>query len=497
MEQGITEGELILLRFKFMSFFDINSKYDPVRINQLYEQAKWSILFEEIDHTEEEASLFAALQLQATLQLNNAEENAPERDEVDQLLDELEQNLDAAAMNRRDLTHVPELSEYLRYLKPKKIGLKNFRRAYFTFVDLYLNYYNTAQEANGPPAGHFSLKGCEVTQDLSVSQGKFHIKLQVPTAEGMTELILKCDTEYQYAKWMAACRLASRGKTMADSSYNTEVEALKKTLQLQSGKTQNGVQSKQRVPSVQLPSDFNVDEFVSQRYAKKRSKQTLQQRIGDAHQNVKNLSNVEAKLQYIRTWEALPEHGIHYFIVKFRNARKPELIAVAYNRLMKINSDNGESNKTWRFSSMKKWHVNWEIRHIKAQFDNDDIEFKPISADCKVVHEFIGGYIFVSMRSKDQKQTLDEEGFHRLTGDFISRDEYPSNSPDLNLLDYSVWSILEAKACAKPHKDIESLKRALIQTWDEITPEILATIVDNFPKRLEQCIQAFKRGHFE
>lgn len=113
--------------------------------------------------------------------------------------------------------------------------MKNFRRAYFVFRDLYLSYYNTAQEVNGPPLGHFSLKGCEVTQDLSVSQGKFHIKLQVPTAEGMSELVLKCDTEYQFAKWMAACRLASRGKTQADASYNPEVETIKKTLQLQSG----------------------------------------------------------------------------------------------------------------------------------------------------------------------------------------------------------------------------------------------------------------------
>jgi hypothetical protein len=29
--------------------------------------------------------------------------------------------------------------------------------------------------------------------------------------------------------------------------------------------------------------------------------------------------------------------------------------------------------------------------------------------------------------------------------------EWPPNSPDLNPLDYSVWSILEEKACAKPH----------------------------------------------
>ncbi|KAI3422139.1 hypothetical protein GPALN_012672 [Globodera pallida] len=420
MEQGICEGDVVLLRFKFMQFFDMNLKYDPVRINQLYEQAKWSILLEEVEHTEEEASLFAALQLQATLQRNSPERQSPERDEVDMLLDELEQNLDTtASLSRRDLTYVPELTEYLKYLKPKKLGFNNFKRAYFTFRDLYLSYYNTAQDANGPPLGHYYLKGCEVSQDLSVSQGKFHIKLQVPSSEGMAELVLKCDTEQQFAKWMAACRLASRGKTMADSSYNSEVESIKKVLQMQAGRvaaTQNGTQQHKRAQPVQLPTEFNSEEYICQRYGKRSGNRSLQQRISDAHSNVKTLSSTEAKLQYIRNWEALPEHGLHYFIVKFRNAKKAELVAVTHNRLMKVNSDNGESTKTWRFSGMKKWHVNWEIRHLKIQFDNEDVEFKPLSADCKVVHEFIGGYIFLSMRSKDQNQTLDEEGFHRLTG---------------------------------------------------------------------------------
>jgi lipoate-protein ligase A len=54
---------------------------------------------------------------------------------------------------------------------------------------------------------------------------------------------------------------------------------------------------------------------------------------------------------------------------------------------------------------------------------------------------------------------------------------------------------LEEKACAKPHKDVESLKRALIQAWDEITvEEMLEKIVDNFPKRLKACVEA-KGGH--
>lgn len=48
--------------------------------------------------------------------------------------------------------------------------------------------------------------------------------------------------------------------------------------------------------------------------------------------------------------------------------------------------------------------------------DGKNVIFKCLSADCKVVHEFIGGYIFLSMRSKEVNQQLDEELFHKLTG---------------------------------------------------------------------------------
>ena len=38
-------------------------QYDAVRINQIYEQAKWSIMAEEVDCSEEEMMMFGALQV--------------------------------------------------------------------------------------------------------------------------------------------------------------------------------------------------------------------------------------------------------------------------------------------------------------------------------------------------------------------------------------------------------------------------------------------------
>lgn len=65
------------------------------------------------------------------------------------------------------------------------------------------------------------------------------------------------------------------------------------------------------------------------------------------------------------------------------------------------------------------WNVNWEVKHMMVQFEEENIIFECQSADCKVVHEFIGGYIFLSMRSKEANQTLNEEMFHKLTGGWV------------------------------------------------------------------------------
>jgi kindlin 2 len=71
------------------------------------------------------------------------------------------------------------------------------------------------------------------------------------------------------------------------------------------------------------------------------------------------------------------------------------------------------------FVLFQAWNVNWEVKHMMVQFEEGNIIFSCLSADCKVIHEFIGGYIFLSMRSKEANQTLNEELFHKLTGGWV------------------------------------------------------------------------------
>ena len=68
--------------------------------------------------------------------------------------------------------------------------------------------------------------------------------------------------------------------------------------------------------------------------------------------------------------------------------------------------------------------------------------------------------------------------------------EWPPNSPDLNVMDYSIWRILQEEACAKPHQSVEALKKSLVKAWDKIPLGIVQSAIDDFPKRLDMCINA-------
>uniref|UniRef100_A0A914E4I8 Uncharacterized protein n=1 Tax=Acrobeloides nanus TaxID=290746 RepID=A0A914E4I8_9BILA len=40
--------------------------------------------------------------------------------------------------------------------------------------------------------------------------------------------------------------------------------------------------------------------------------------------------------------------------------------------------------------------------------------------------------------------------------------------PGFEHLDYSLWSILKAEACSKPHQSAEALKKSLVKAWNAI-----------------------------
>lgn len=164
--------------------------------------------------------------------------------------------------------------------------------------------------------------GCEVAPDVNVAAQKFLIRLLIPAPEGMNEVYLRCENvrphthtslcdilsflpppiltltisplgppphrplalsfcsaslslalqEQQYAQWMAACRLGSKGKSLADSSFESEIQSIRSFLAMQ--KTSSG--SHGNAPA--NDESINTHSLVSPRYHKKYKTKQVQGR---------------------------------------------------------------------------------------------------------------------------------------------------------------------------------------------------------------------------
>ena len=137
-----------------------------------------------------------SLQLQASLQANVPQPNEDDEDEddIDAALTDLQIALEGGN-GYHDIITVPSLTDSLRYFRPKKFTLKGFRRNYFVLKDLSLASYRSQDDAHDlmKPRFTVNLKGCEVTPDVNIAQHKYGIKLAVPSADGMSDLWLRCD----------------------------------------------------------------------------------------------------------------------------------------------------------------------------------------------------------------------------------------------------------------------------------------------------------------
>lgn len=113
------------------------------------------------------------------------------------------------------------------------------------------------------------------------------------------------------------------------------------------------MQKPAQAPAVNInPNHIDPTEYLAPRFVKKLSKKAGH-RMLDAHANVKNLSLIESKLNYIKAWQSLPEYGVSLFVIKFDGHKKACLLGVTNNRIMQMDIGSGDHVKTWRYNTMK------------------------------------------------------------------------------------------------------------------------------------------------
>ena len=76
---------------------------------------------------------------------------------------------------------------------------------------------------------------------------------------------------------------------------------------------------------------------------------------------------------------------------------------------------------------------------------------------------------------------------------FITKDEWPPNSPDLSPLDYCVWNALsEAVYRCRREKfaTLEELKQAIVTAWDTVSLDTIRGSILQWKRRLNAVVRA-------
>lgn len=81
-------------------------------------------------------------------------------------------------------------------------------------------------------------------------------------------------------------------------------------------------------------------------------------------------------------------------------------------------------------------------------------------------HFEINVYVFQQASAPTHNVRQTQQWCQENLRDFISPQDWPLNSPGLNPFDSSKWRTLQSRACTKLHKNIATIKAAVICEWN-------------------------------
>jgi kindlin 2 len=429
MEQDLRENDTIMLRFKYFRFHELDNQHDQVRINQVYEQLRLAVLYDDQDLTQEEAVLFAAIAAQVDVQKTLPQNDVVDDVDLDDELNKLEDELGSKTDTQLNITEEPALYAQVKIGKKKEGVLASLQKSklylckYQRFqVHAYDSKIDPASVQREQPLLTYSVKACEVAQMSSGENNKYKLKLNIGSANGMDEVhlgFLSCD---EYAEWYTALTLAARNKTMADSSYREEVQSMKEMLRYRNPSAAAGDENDFRSSAGGGPVDadaarrLNPELYISHRFIKK-AKKELPMQILQAQSKVAGMSLVQSKRQFIEKYMSLNDHGVAYFNVTVKRANKSDksIVGVAPDRIIQLDHKGGEVVQTYRYTNLVKWTVNWHTSQLLVDINNEEIYLCTLDCPIKTLHEYIGGYQFLRTRTSGDVE-LDSQLFYELTG---------------------------------------------------------------------------------
>ena len=130
---------------------------------------------------------------------------------------------------------------------------------------------------------------------------------------------------------------------------------------------------------------------------------------------------------------------------------------------------------------------------VNGQYYRDVLLMQKLLPDIRSLSDF---YIFQQDGAPAHRARETVELLHNETPDFIPPTLWPPNSPDLNPVDYKIWSVMQERVYRTKVRDIEDLRQRIVDVWDGLDQDIIDASVNQWRARLRACVAA-NGGQFE
>jgi len=130
---------------------------------------------------------------------------------------------------------------------------------------------------------------------------------------------------------------------------------------------------------------------------------------------------------------------------------------------------------------------------INGQYYRDVLLMKGLLPDIRRFSDF---FIFQQDGAPAHRARETVELLQNQAPDFIEPSMWPPNSPDLNPVDYKIWSAMEQKVYGTKLQDTNELRRRILDAWNELDQGVIDASVQQWRVRLRASVEA-EGGQFE
>uniref|UniRef100_H3CSI7 Talin 2a n=1 Tax=Tetraodon nigroviridis TaxID=99883 RepID=H3CSI7_TETNG len=154
------------------------------------------------------------------------------------------------------------------------------------------------------------------------------------------------------------------------------------------------------------PGFLDLKEFLPKEYIKQRG---AEKKIFQEHKNCGEMTEIEAKVKYVKLARSLRTYGVSFFLVKekmkSKNKLVPRLLGITKESVMRVDERTKDVVQEWPLTTVKRWAAS-----PKDFGEYQESYYSVQTTEGEQISQLIAGYIDIILKKKQSKDRFGLEG---------------------------------------------------------------------------------------